>query len=78
MLHRCFMSPGLSSHEIAAPPEALLRARQALRKFPACFWTRRPGLPLENSDDVRLVVRRLRQRGDPAAWRAAVLIEKCL
>jgi hypothetical protein len=33
---------------------------------------------LESADDVRLVVRRLRQHGDPAAWRAAHLIEKCL
>ena len=76
--HRCDMSPRLASPEIAAPPEALRRARRALDEFPGCFWTRRPGLPLEGADDVRLVVRRLRQHGDPAAWRAARLIEKCL
>jgi hypothetical protein len=72
------MSSRLSAPEIAAPAAALRQARRALREFPDCFWTRQPGLPLERADYVRLVVRRLRQHGDPAAWRAAHLIEKCL
>ncbi|MDO8677682.1 MAG: hypothetical protein Q7R30_03855 [Acidobacteriota bacterium] len=57
---------------------ALMLARDALRDFPACFWTREPHAPLETREDVALVVRRLRQQGPASAWRAAVEVERCL
>ena len=57
---------------------AITLARGALRDFPTCFWTREPHAPLETREDVALVVRRLRQQGAAAAWRAAVEVERCL
>jgi hypothetical protein len=59
-------------------PEALRRARKALGDFPGCFWTRQSGAPLSDEADIRLVVRRLRQNGRGAAWKAARDIETCL
>ena len=72
------MSNLVTSLDPPVAPEALRRAEQALREYPGCFWTRRPGLALETADDVRLVIRRLRQDGWTDAWRAASNIEKCL
>ena len=57
---------------------AIALARAALRDHPICFWTREPHAPHETRDDVALVVRRLRQQGSAAAWRAAVEVERCL
>ncbi len=58
--------------------EALHRAQQALSRHAGCFWTRKPGTPLVERSDVELVIRRLRENGGPAAWRAAREIEECL
>ena len=58
--------------------EAVRLAQHALRDFPICFWTREPHARLETREDVLLVVRRLRQQGPAAAWRAAAEIEQCL
>jgi hypothetical protein len=58
--------------------EAVRLAQDALRDFPICFWIRQPDARLETREDVALVVRRLRQQGAAAAWRAAAAIEQCL
>jgi hypothetical protein len=62
----------------AVADEALARAESAVREHPNCFWTRRPGTRIESVDDIRLVIRRLRQNGNRAAWHAARGIETCL
>jgi hypothetical protein len=61
-----------------ASETARLRAQTALRDHPSCFWTRQPKAPLETVDDVRLIIRRLRQNGGPEAWRTARSIDECL
>ncbi len=62
----------------APPPEALRRASLALTEHPICFWMRQPGAPLQDREDVELIIRRLRENGGPAAWHAALQIEVCL
>jgi hypothetical protein len=59
-------------------PEALKRARVALSKHAECFWTRRPDAPVVDRSDLELIVRRLRENGQAAAWKAAREIEACL
>lgn len=61
-------------------PEAVLeRARAAVRKhFAECFWFRHPEAPLENADDVRVIIEHLREYGDHAAWKLAQDLHKCL
>lgn len=71
------MEPESAPH-VRSFDEAVRLARQALRDFPICFWTRQPDAPLETREDVVLVVRRLRQQGAAPAWRAAARIEQCL
>ena len=61
-----------------ASPEALRRARAALSKHAACFWTRRPDAPVGDQGDVKLIIRRLRQHGGRDAWQTAREIERCL
>ncbi|MGA2177010.1 MAG: hypothetical protein ABSH38_18705 [Verrucomicrobiota bacterium] len=60
------------------PPEAIRLARSALSKYPDCFWTRRPEAPVVDRSDVELIVRRLRENGQAAAWETAREIEACL
>ncbi len=72
------MSAFTSSAATMTPVEAVRRAEKALREFPSCFWTRSPAASLDSIDDVRLVIRRLRQNGGRAAWQAAREIEECL
>ena len=64
--------------EPPAAPEALRRARLALRDHARCFWMRHPAAPLEDRADVELIVRRLRENGGTAAWQTALEIEACL
>ncbi len=66
----------LTDDSSAAPPLAL--ARDALTRFRSCFWSRCDVAPLATRSDVALVVRRLRQNGDQAAWAAAAGIQQCL
>lgn len=61
-----------------ASPEALDRARQALRDHGKCFWMRRSGTPVSDRADIELIIRRLRENGGNEAWRAAREIELCL
>jgi hypothetical protein len=53
-------------------------ARQALKQYPQCFWMRAPEAVIRARGDVELVVRRLRENGGQAGWKAALEIEKCL
>ena len=64
--------------ELKVPPEALRRAQSALTNCAACFWMRQPAAPLLDRADVELVIRRLRENGDAAAWNAAREIQLCL
>jgi hypothetical protein len=64
--------------DLKAKPEAVHRARRALTEHPGCFWMRQPEAPLQNRADVELIIRRLRENGDAAAWQAAWEIEACL
>lgn len=61
-----------------APREAVEMASQALQRFPECFWFRSPNAPLHTIAQVELVVRRMRQHGNRAAWDTAYQIEQCL
>lgn len=61
-----------------APAAAIAMAREALKKHAGCFWFRAKDAPLEDIGDVQLVVRRLRQHGDRAAWNVAYQIQQCL
>ncbi len=72
------MSGYQAIHDVAILVEAMQQAQTALQKYPSCFWTRRLGAPLETTDDLRLVIRRLRQNGNRAAAAAALRIEACL
>lgn len=64
--------------ETEVPPEALRRAKSALTDYAGCFWMRQPAAPLLDRADVELVIRRLRENGDAAAWKAARQIQVCL
>lgn len=62
-------------------PEAVLeRARAAVREYYAsCFWFWHPNATLvQTQDDVRLVIRNLREYGDHKAWLVAQELCKCL
>lgn len=62
----------------ALPPRAVKLARQALTSHAECFWTRRPDAPVVDRSDLELIIRRLRENGKAAAWKAAREIEACL
>ena len=64
--------------ETEVPPEALRRAKSALTDYAGCFWMRQPAAPLLDRADVELVIRRLRENGNAAAWKAARQIQVCL
>lgn len=73
------MGPLVTSEAAEAlPEEAVRRARCAVSEYASCFWMRRPAVILQNRADVELVIRRLRENGGAAAWRAAREIETCL
>lgn len=72
------MTGNANGIERQAPPEALRRAQNALTEHAHCFWMRMPCAPLVDRADVELVIRRLRENGDQAAWKAAEKIQVCL
>jgi hypothetical protein len=73
------MTTALPADERPAPAPALALADDALRRFRAmCFWFRNSEAKVATVGDVQLVVRRLRQHGDRAAWDVAYQIEQCL
>ncbi|HOW67332.1 MAG TPA: hypothetical protein P5186_22760 [Candidatus Paceibacterota bacterium] len=58
--------------------EALRLAKSAVLNHAGCFWMRQPTAPLIDRSDVELVIRRLRENGDRAAWKVAHEIQVCL
>jgi hypothetical protein len=61
-----------------APPELAARAAALVRQYPECFWYWRPEAPVRSVEDVRLVVRQLREYGGRDAWLAARDLSECL
>lgn len=61
-----------------ASPEVVERAEQLLREFPECFWFRHPDARIRFTDDVELVIERLREYGDKRSWEAARELKRCL
>lgn len=64
---------------IPAPPELVARAEALVKEYElACFWFWHPEARVRYMDDVRQVVRHLREYGNQSAWRAAQELQKCL
>jgi hypothetical protein len=61
-----------------APPELAARALAFVRQYPECFWYWRPDVSIRSVEDVRLVVRQLREYGGRDAWLAARDLSECL
>ena len=61
-----------------APPELVARADALMSRFPECFWFWRTDARIRSLDDVRLVVRHLREYGGRDAWVAAQDLARCL
>jgi hypothetical protein len=78
------MRPPVANKEgTPSPPvsEAVLeRARAAVREYYSrCFWFRHPdAAQVQTEEEVRLVIRHLREYGDHKAWRVAQELCKCL
>ena len=62
----------------SALPELAARAAALVREYPECFWYWRPGASVRSVEDVRLVVRQLREYGGRDAWLAARDLSECL
>jgi len=60
------------------PPELAARALALVRQHPECFWYWRPDVSIRSVEDVRLVIRQLRDYGARDAWRAAQDLSGCL
>jgi hypothetical protein len=67
-----------------APPELCERAAALVRSHPECFWFWHPDVlahpetRMRNLDDVRLVIKNLREHGGHREWRDAQELHKCL
>jgi hypothetical protein len=61
-----------------APPELAARAEALVGQYPECFWYWRPDAPIRSLEDVRLVIRHLREHGGHEAWLAARDLSECL
>ncbi|PYS02104.1 MAG: hypothetical protein DMG12_14395 [Acidobacteria bacterium] len=61
-----------------APPELTNRAAALVKKYPECFWFWRSDARIRNFEDVRLVIRHLREYGDRRAWQDAQDVYQCL
>jgi hypothetical protein len=57
--------------------EALRLAREAVRKFPGCFWFWKDDPAIRTAQDVAEVKRNLRLNGGRDAWDMASRIAKC-
>ena len=51
-----------------APPELYVRAAALARSYSPCFWFEHSRACIRNADDVRLLIRHLRENGDHRAW----------
>lgn len=72
------LEPGLMKECEPALPELVVRAEALVRAYPAYFWFRHPNAEVRTIDDVRLVIRRLRQSGNRQAWNEAQALTRCL
>lgn len=61
-----------------APLELTIRAAALVKKYPECFWFWRSDARIRNFEDVRLVIRHLREYGDRRAWQDAQDVYQCL
>jgi len=60
-----------------APPELIERAEELVRKYDIqCFWFRHPEARVMYLDDVDLVIQRLREYGNHAAWNDSQKLRK--
>jgi hypothetical protein len=71
-------SPDRPAVETPVAAEVVARADALLRRFPECFWFWHPEARIRTREDVRLVVRHLREYGDREAWLAAQDLNRCL
>jgi hypothetical protein len=60
------------------PSELIARADALMSRYPECFWFWRTDARIRSLDDVRLVVRQLREYGGRDAWLAARDLARCL
>jgi hypothetical protein len=60
------------------PPALTAHAAALVQRHPECFWYWRPDAPIRSLEDVRLVVRHLREYGGHDAWLAARELNECL
>jgi len=63
---------------VPAPPDLVDRAEALVKKFPRCFWFWRSDARIRTLEDVRLVIRNLREYGDQTAWWDAQDLYQCL
>ena len=68
----------LVPERVPASPELAARATELVRKFSECFWFRHPEATVCFTDDVKLVIERLREYGDKKAWVAAGELQRSL
>lgn len=61
-----------------APPDLIAHAAELVRTYPECFWFWHPEARIRHLEDVRLVVKHLREYGDRRAWGAAQELHRCL
>jgi hypothetical protein len=66
-----------AAHSLATP-ELVARADALMSRHPECFWFWRTDAGIRSLDDVRLVVRQLREYGGRDAWLAAQDLARCL
>jgi len=64
--------------EAQVAADVVARADALLTRFPECFWFWHPEARIRTRDDVRLVIRHLREYGDREAWLAARALNQCL
>ena len=62
----------------AAMPELMKRAAALVRDYPECFWFWRADACISSVEDIRLVIKHLREYGDRRAWLAAQELHQCL
>lgn len=67
-----------ASDATSAPADLVALASGLVHRYPECFWFWRPDAPIRSLDDVRLVVRQLRDYGGRDAWLAAQDLSPCL
>jgi hypothetical protein len=78
MAHVDAADPGAIGDPTPAPPALIAQAEAAAARFPQCFWFWHPDARIRSIEDVRLVVRHLRDYGDHDAWLAARDLTRCL